>query len=173
MSGSSVSIKDVQLGIHLTAANALAWVQRMTHMLKARKLWSVVEETSPAEQDAHNARFAIACNVGDDLLHIIADDKTPKEIWEKLTKQFMGVSTARQLHLVNAQSKLSRSADESLADFITRATTLRMELASAKSLDDHQFSLAFHYALTDECENWVMSQKTNNGLKLLTKNCLL
>jgi hypothetical protein len=90
MSATSVSIKDVQLGIHLTTANAPAWVQQMTHMLKARRLWTVLNKDSPEKQEAHNAPFTLTCNVGDDVLHLFDEDKTPKEIWEEIKKQCLG-----------------------------------------------------------------------------------
>jgi hypothetical protein len=61
----------------------------MTHMLKARRLWSVLYKDSLVEQEAYNAHVALACNIGDDLLHLIPEDKTLKKIWDELKKQFL------------------------------------------------------------------------------------
>jgi hypothetical protein len=65
--------------------------------------------------------------------------------------------------------QLAKSADESLTNFITGATSLHTHLASAISLYEHQFSLSFLDALTDECNNWEMLQKTKDKLPAFNK----
>jgi hypothetical protein len=57
-SATAVSIKDVQLGVHLTSANAPAWIQQAKHVLKARHQWSVLDKAAREELEVHNAHYA-------------------------------------------------------------------------------------------------------------------
>ena len=89
----SSKFSQFNLGIDLTASNAVSWFKRMTLLLQLYDgCWKAVTEDTGTDAIKSMARLAICINAGDDLLHIVDPSKSPKVIWDALKAQFVGVT---------------------------------------------------------------------------------
>ena len=122
-----LGLRDAQLGRVLMQNNATSWFGRVEILPRRKSCWEAATVTTTTEKEAF-ALLVLACNVGDDLLHLVEPNGDPKAIWEDLQDQFLGDSTARNMHLATALSRLKKFTDEPREDFINRIGWLEMVL---------------------------------------------
>lgn len=91
--------------------NWATWKFQLEHLLKAKGLWGMVQETDQLAADANantRAEFerrkekafsVLVLNVSTSQLYLITSCKTPKEAWETLKGQFERHTIANKLFL--------------------------------------------------------------------------
>ena len=77
--------------------------------------WKAVTDRRGDESVKTNARLAISCNVGDELIHIVSPSESPKHISDALKKQFSDVSAVGKMALSSSQAiSFTMQSEESL-----------------------------------------------------------
>jgi hypothetical protein len=81
------------------------WQRRVKDLLAQQSLQKALRETKPADMDdtdwaemKEKAAGLIRLCVSDDVMHLILDLTTPKEVWDKLESQYMEKSLMNKLY---------------------------------------------------------------------------
>ena len=118
----------------LDVHNYCTWATRIRWLLMQKDLWTCVDPSGDAIEDAGKSCKALAViglSVADHHLPVLANCPTARAAWEKLETIFQAKSTARRLLLKRQLNFLRKGPDEPLTKYVARAMDLRAQLTAA------------------------------------------
>ena len=129
------------------AKNWQIWKYQMQAILEARELWGhvngsaispEVSESSAAAQSAFEkaqkkTKALLVTSIKSDLVHLITECQTPKEIWDKLKERFERDTVANKLFLKQKFFSLKMKECESLDEHFRRMKEITDQLAAIKA----------------------------------------
>lgn len=126
------------------------WKFQLEHLLKAKGLWGMVQETEQLAADANaqvRAEFewkkekafsVLVLNVSTPQLYLITNCKTPKEAWEMLKAQFERDTVANKLFLKKKYFRCEMKEGEHLNDHLKRMKELTDQLGAIGSVIEEE-----------------------------------
>lgn len=130
--------------------NWATWKFQLEHLLKAKGLWGMVQETEQLAADANaqvRAEFerkkekafsVLVLNVSTPQLYLITNCKTPKEAWEMLKAQFERDTVANKLFLKKKYFRCEMKEGEHLNDHLKRMKELTDQLGAIGSVIEEE-----------------------------------
>ncbi len=132
------------------ANNWQVWKYQMQVILEARELWGHVDgtATSPAlsessssnsnaqsafEKALRKTKALLVTSINSDLVHLITECQTPKEIWDKLKERFERNTVANKLFLKQKFFSLKMKDSDSLDEHLRRMKAITDQLAAIKA----------------------------------------
>ena len=132
------------------ANNWQVWKYQMQVILEARELWGHVDgtATSPAlsessssnsnaqsafEKAQRKTKALLVTSINSDLVHLITECQTPKEIWDKLKERFERNTVANKLFLKQKFFSLKMKDSDSLDEHLRRMKAITDQLAAIKA----------------------------------------
>ena len=86
--------------------NFVLWQMRLKDLLAQQGISKALEETMPEKMDAGKweemkaqAAATIRLSLSDSVMYQVMDEKSPKEIWDKLANLYMSKSLMSKLYL--------------------------------------------------------------------------
>jgi hypothetical protein len=129
--------------------NWQVWKYQMKVILEARELWSHVdgtaispdssEDSSSSSGPSAQAIFAkaqrktkalLVTSINSDLVHLITECETPKQIWDKFKKRFERNTVASKLFLKQKSFSLKMKDSDTLDEHLRRMKEITDQLGS-------------------------------------------
>ena len=127
----------------LSGKNWQSWKLKMTHFLRSKKVWGVVDGSCPrpgnnatnAERDSYQdkedqALSTIILALSDDLTYLVTNCDTPKKTWDTLKKHFEKSSLMNKFYLRKSYFKMEKKEDCTMSDHIKGMKELSDQLAA-------------------------------------------
>ena len=129
------------------AKNWQIWKYQMTAILEARELYGHVDGTltHPSASDSSSGAIAsfekaqkktkalIVTSIKSDLIYLITECKTPKEIWDTLKQRFERDTVANKLFLKQRFFSLKMKESDSLDEHLRKLKVITDQLAAIKA----------------------------------------
>ena len=123
------------------------WKYQMTAILEARELYGHVDGTltHPSASDSSSGAIAsfekaqkktkalIVTSIKSDLIYLITECKTPKEIWDTLKQRFERDTVANKLFLKQRFFSLKMKESDSLYEHLRKLKVITDQLAAIKA----------------------------------------
>lgn len=155
------------------AKNWQIWKYQMQAILEARELWGHVDgsATSPAVSDSSSAAQAafqkdqkktkalLVTSINSDLVYLITECQTPKEIWDKLKKRFERDTVLNKLFLKQKFFSLKMKESDILDEHLRRMKEITNQLAAIKAPipeDEHMVALSLLLSLPRSYDTLIM-----------------
>ena len=139
------------------ASNWQIWKYQMTAILEARELYGHIDGTitRPASDSSSGAiatfekaqkktKALIVTSVKSDLIYLITECQTPKEIWDKLKQRFERDTIVNKLFLKQKFFSLKMKESDSLEEHLRRMKVITDQLTAIKATipeDEHIVAL--------------------------------
>src|SRR5947209_362323 len=155
----------------LDGNNYAMWAVNMKSYLILKDLWSAVSAVDVSPAGVANNQKAMAqlvLHVKDHYKQAIANANNAKEAWDALETAYQGQSTARQMQLKQELSHLSKERNETVTNYVGRASALRDQLVAAgHNLGAQELEMSVLNGLPKEYETIVtVLETTTNELRL-------
>lgn len=130
-SSTKTQVKDGHLTIQyptLTKTNYATWAIRMKVYMKAQKAWEAIVSEEDVDDRKDQVALAIIYQaIPEEMLYMISDKETAKEVWEALEVIHMGSERVKDARLQSLKTEfeiLKMNTDEDINDITKRLMTI-------------------------------------------------
>ncbi len=162
------------------AKNWQIWKYQMTAILEARELYghidgtltrpSVSESSSGAiasfEKSLKKTKALIVTSIKSDLIYLITECKTPKEIWDTLEQRFERDTIANKLFLKQRFFSLKMKESDHIDEHLRRMKVITDQLAAIKAPIPHDEHLVALLLSLPRSYNTLVTALTAKGDEL-------
>ena len=133
------------------ASNWQIWKYQMTAILEARELYGHIDGTltRPASDGSSGAiatfekaqkktKALIVTSIKSDLIYLITECQTPKEIWDQLKQRFERDTIVNKLFLKQKFFSLKMKESDSLEEHLQRMKVITDQLTAIKACHVHK-----------------------------------
>ena len=160
---------------HLNDTNYETWSRKMRHSMNLKHHWSHVQQASVPDTPEAQEKDGLAIS----YIHMFLSEKaatsiakctTAKEVWDKLQAKYQTKNATRRLLLTTEFNALKQNPNESVDDYVARASKLHAQLESAGgATSEHNKAAQILNGLRPEFDNTVeiiMSKASDDGLDI-------
>lgn len=143
--------------------NFVLWQMRLKDLLAQQGISKALEETMPEKMDAGKweemkaqAAATIRLSLSDSVMYQVMDEKTPKEIWDKLASLYMSKSLTSKLYLKQQLYGLQMQEESDLRKHVDVFNQLVVDLSKLDvKLDDEDKAIILLCSLPPSYEHVV------------------